>query len=128
MDSCFEFMGTARARRKIIVIGTLADCGTGAPQKYEQVARRAQLIADHTVFVGPWATNVLKARKPGESEALRAFSHVREAAEICQFNRSRGGSRFAQRHQQAGSLAAHHSDANRQRGLLARRLQPVFIL
>ena len=41
----------------------------------------AQEIADITIFVGPWASSVLKARKPGAEEALRTFSHVRDASE-----------------------------------------------
>ena len=80
VEASFEFMQSAKAKRKIIVIGTLADCGSGAPQKLTQVAKRAQQIAEHTVFVGHWASNVLKARKPGEDK-LRAFSRVRDASE-----------------------------------------------
>jgi aminoacyl-tRNA hydrolase len=80
VDASFAFMQEAQATRKIIVIGTLADCGSGVPQKLERVARWAQEIADHTVFVGHWASNVLKTRKPWEDK-LRAFSHVRDATQ-----------------------------------------------
>ena len=80
-ETCFEFIATARARRKIIVIGSLSDCGAGAPEKYIKVAKRAQEIADLTIFVGPWASQVLKARKPGAEDALRVFRNVRDAAE-----------------------------------------------
>lgn len=81
VDSCLEFMHAAQAKRKVLVIGTLSDCGAGAPEKYIKVARRAQEIADLTVFVGPWASQVLKARKPGAEDALRVFRNVRDAAE-----------------------------------------------
>ncbi|MDP2369218.1 aminoacyl-tRNA hydrolase [Rhodoferax sp.] len=81
VDSCLDFMQAARATRKVLVIGTLSDCGAGAPEKYIKVARRAQEIADLTVFVGPWASQVLKARKPGAEDALRVFRNVRDAAE-----------------------------------------------
>ena len=83
METCFKFMQEARARQKIIVIGTLSDygTGTGASKKYAEVAQRAQQVADFTVFVGPWASSVLKTRQPGKEDALRAFSQVREAAE-----------------------------------------------
>ncbi len=83
VDACFKFMTEARARRKIIVVGTLSDygTGTGASKKYAEVAQRAQQVADFTVFVGPWASSVLKARQPGREDALRIFSHVRDAAE-----------------------------------------------
>ena len=82
VDSCLEFMQAAQGKRKILVIGTLSDCGAGAPEKYVKVAKRAQEVADLTVFVGPWASQVLKARKPGAQEALRVFRNVRDAAEF----------------------------------------------
>lgn len=83
VDACLQFMSTAKAKRKIIVIGTLSDfgAGVGAPEKYARVARRAQEIADITVFVGPWASHVLKTRRPGFEGALRVFTHVLEAAQ-----------------------------------------------
>lgn len=81
IDACFAFMGAAQAKRKIIVIGSLSDCGGDAPKKYARVAKRAQEIADLTIFVGPWASQVLKARKPGAEDALRMFRNVRDAVE-----------------------------------------------
>jgi len=86
LDGCFEFMKSASARRKIIVIGTLSDCGAGAPEKYVKVARRAQAIADITIFVGPWASQVLKARSPEAPDALLIFRNVRDAAEFLKSN------------------------------------------
>ncbi|MDP2369220.1 aminoacyl-tRNA hydrolase [Rhodoferax sp.] len=80
-DACFAFMSVAQARRKIMVIGSLSDCGAGAPEKYAKVAKRAQEVADITIFVGPWASQVLKARKPGAQHALLVFRNVRDAAE-----------------------------------------------
>ena len=71
LDACFDFMRAARARRKIIVIGTLSDCGAGAPKKYVKVARRAQEIADITVFVGPWASQRAQGTQARTTGALR---------------------------------------------------------
>jgi aminoacyl-tRNA hydrolase len=82
VDACLDFMQAAQAKRKILVIGTLSDCGAGAPEKYVKVAKQTQEIADLTVFVGPWASQVLKARKPGTQDALRVFRNVRDAAEF----------------------------------------------
>jgi UDP-N-acetylmuramoyl-tripeptide--D-alanyl-D-alanine ligase len=83
MDSCFEFMRTAQAKRKIIVVGMLSECGTGAlEKKYIKVARRAQEIADITIFVGPFASHVLKARSPQRKDGLHAFSYTREATQF----------------------------------------------
>lgn len=83
VGACFKVMQEARAKRKIIVIGTLSDysTGTGASKKYAEVAQRAQQVADFTVFVGPWASSVLKTRQPGREDGLRAFSQLRDAAE-----------------------------------------------
>ena len=83
LDACFDFMKAAQAKRKIIVIGTLSDFGpgTGASKRYADVARVAQETADITLFVGPWASSVLKARKPGQADALRGYTHVRDAVQ-----------------------------------------------
>lgn len=80
LDTCFDFMRTARAKRKIFVIGELSDVGSEKGNRYAKVASLAQGIADVTVFVGPWASSALKARKQADEDSLRAFSHVREAA------------------------------------------------
>ena len=81
IDACFEFMKVARAKRKIIVIGELSSVGSSKESKYAKTASLAQEIADVTIFVGPWASSALKARKPGREDTLRVFSHVRDAAE-----------------------------------------------
>ena len=81
VDACFEFMKIARAKRKIIVIGELQDIASQKGAKFAKTAILAQEIADITIFVGPWASSVLKARKPGAGDTLRTFSHVRDASE-----------------------------------------------
>ena len=81
LDACFEFMKAARAKRKIIVIGTLSAYGTSIEKKYARIARRAQESADVTIFVGAWASHVLKTRSPGGQGVLRAFNHVWNAAD-----------------------------------------------
>lgn len=86
VDASLEFIGAAHASRKIIVVGTLSDCGPGISQKYARVARRAQRIAELTVFVGPSASYALKAREPGREDALRVFGSVRAAAEFVNAN------------------------------------------
>lgn len=81
LDACFQFMKAAKAKRKIIVIGELSDVGPTKAAKYAKTAIRAQEIADVTIFIGSWASSVLKARRPGGEDALRIFSYVRDAAE-----------------------------------------------
>jgi len=81
LETCFEFMSNARAKRKIVVIGELSDIRSGKGKKYEQTAIRAQEVSDIVVFVGPWAYSALKALRHGHEDALRAFGHVRDASE-----------------------------------------------
>ena len=81
VDACLDFMKSARATRKIIVIGELSDVGSKKGLKYRGVAVLAQDIADVVIFVGPWASSALKARKCGNEGGLRAFSHVRDVAD-----------------------------------------------
>lgn len=92
VDACFDLMNSARARRKIIVIGTLSDYGqgTGASKKYAEVARLAQEIADVTVFVGPWASSVFKARRAGQEDGLHAYTSVRDASQFLNSNLKEG--------------------------------------
>ena len=82
LDACFDFMKTARAKRKIIVIGELSDTGPNKEAKYTNAARISQDIADITVFVGPWASSALKARRAEMGDALKVFAHGRDAAEF----------------------------------------------
>ncbi|MEO7322706.1 MAG: Mur ligase family protein, partial [Burkholderiales bacterium] len=77
----FEFMREAQARRKIIVIGTLSDYRGDASGQYLGVARRALEIAEHVVFVGPWAHRSLRAADGRNDRSIRAFSHVRQSSD-----------------------------------------------
>jgi UDP-N-acetylmuramoyl-tripeptide--D-alanyl-D-alanine ligase len=81
VDTCLEFMKDAKAVRKIVIVGSLSD-GTGSSIENDvlSVALRAQQIADHTIFVGRWATSALKAPKLNGKPSIRAFSHVRDAS------------------------------------------------
>ena len=82
LDACFDFMRAAQAKRKIIVIGELSDVGPTKAAKYTSTARMAQDVADISVFVGPWASSALKARHARTGDALKVFTHVRDAAEF----------------------------------------------
>ena len=82
LDACFDFMKTAQAKRKIIVIGELSDVVSKKAAKFANAARLSQEVADITVFVGPWASSALKARRPDVEGNLRMFAHVRDAAEF----------------------------------------------
>ena len=75
-------MKAAQAKRKIIVFGEISDV---RPSKRSERTRklryRAQEIADITIFVGPWASSVSRRASLEERRHLRAFTHVRDAAE-----------------------------------------------
>jgi len=82
VDSCLSFLAAAQASRKILVIGTLSDCGAGTAEKYVKLARRAMAVADLTVFVGAWASHVLKLKSAENADSLRAFRNVRDASDF----------------------------------------------
>lgn len=91
LDSCFDFVKSARAKRKIIVIGTLSDGGPlSAGTMYTRVARQVQQIADIAIFVGPWASHVLKLRDPAQPDALQVFNRVVDAAKFIHKNTTEG--------------------------------------
>ncbi len=81
LNACFEFMQAARAKRKILVIGTLADYPGSATKEYARVARQVVDLADHVIFVGQWAAAALRVQAPGQRATLRAFSRVRDASD-----------------------------------------------
>ena len=80
LDGCFEFMRSAQAARKIMVIGEVSDIVSKKELQYAKIASRALDVADIVVVVGPWATNALKAKRPGAQGALSVFTQVRDAA------------------------------------------------
>jgi len=80
-EASFAFMREAHAARKVVVVGTLSDYGGDASAQYARVARRALEAADHVVFVGDWASRALRAARGADAGRLRAFTHVRDAAE-----------------------------------------------
>ncbi len=82
VDACFDFMRSAQATRKIVVLGELSDAGYSKSTAYARVATHAQEWADITVLVGAWASSALKARSHSERGVFRAFSHVRDASDF----------------------------------------------
>lgn len=91
LDSCFDFVRAARAKRKIVVIGTLSDGGPlSAGTMYTRVARQVQEFADIAIFIGPWASHVLKLRDPARPDALLVFNRVVDAANYIHENATEG--------------------------------------
>jgi UDP-N-acetylmuramoyl-tripeptide--D-alanyl-D-alanine ligase len=74
-----EFLRSARAPRKVVVIGTISDYGGRASAVYASVARQALEVADEVIFVGPQALRCSGARALPKGNALHAFLTAREA-------------------------------------------------
>ena len=74
-----DYLRTARANRKIAVIGTLSDYSLSASKLYPKVARRAMEVADLVVFVGPHALRALKARREDNEHKLVGFTEIEAA-------------------------------------------------
>lgn len=55
LDTAFDVLRNARARRRILVLGQLSDDPKNPRQLYRQVARRALEAADVVVAVGRWS-------------------------------------------------------------------------
>lgn len=76
-----EFLRTARADRKVAVIGNISDSPKSPSQRYAWAARQALEVAHLVVLVGVDARAALKAGA-GPGRTLRAFDTVRDAAEF----------------------------------------------
>jgi UDP-N-acetylmuramoyl-tripeptide--D-alanyl-D-alanine ligase len=75
-----DFMKEARAKRKIVIVGTISD-SPGSDRIYASVARQALAVADHVIFVGPLAFASLRAKRHARDDALRAFGTVKDVCE-----------------------------------------------
>jgi aminoacyl-tRNA hydrolase len=75
-----DFLRSARAPRKIAVFGTISDYPGNARRVYTRVGRAAREAADLVVFVGPFASRALQARRHPSDDAVVAFATVRDAS------------------------------------------------
>jgi len=69
---------TARAPRKIIILGTITDSPGSAPKRYREATKQALEVADHVLVVGRWAEHALKVRPSQDGQRLRRFAHIYE--------------------------------------------------
>lgn len=77
----FDFMREARAKRKIIILGTIADSMGDDGRQYVRTAEQALEVADHVCFVGPNASHALKVKRAMPDKSIRAFPTVKDAAD-----------------------------------------------
>lgn len=81
LETVLDFLAQARARRKLLVIGTLSDYRGAAETAYRRAADRGLEVADEVLFVGRAARHARHARSARAPEALQMFSSVEPAAE-----------------------------------------------
>jgi len=69
---------TARAPRKIAILGTITDAPGSAPKRYREATRQALEVADQVLVVGRWAEHALKVRPSQDGHRLRGFANIYE--------------------------------------------------
>lgn len=79
IEPAFEFMRSAKASRKIVVIGTISDYQGDSSRRYVEIGESALAFADCVVFVGPRASASLRARRKASAD-FRAFASLRDAS------------------------------------------------
>lgn len=80
IPQAIEFLGQAKAPRKVAVIGTISDTMGNPGSTYVNTARQALDVADVVCFVGKRAFAAMRAKPAERPERLRAFGDA-EAAE-----------------------------------------------
>jgi aminoacyl-tRNA hydrolase len=82
LPTVFEFLQEARAERKIVVFGTLADYQGDGRTKYQAAGEHALQVADIVIFAGEMATSGLRAQKfVRKEQRLLAFPDIRQASD-----------------------------------------------
>jgi len=71
-----QFMSTAHARRKVVVIGTISDYPGDSARKYRSVARQALEVADKVLFVGQMAHCAIRVRSHPDDDRVMAFDSL----------------------------------------------------
>ncbi len=76
ISASLRFMQTARANRKVVIIGTISDYPGSSSKKYRGLARQALEVAEKVIFVGNLAHQALKARSHPDDDRIVAFDTV----------------------------------------------------
>jgi aminoacyl-tRNA hydrolase len=77
-----DFMKTAEAPRRIVIIGTISDSQRDKKALYVTTARQALASADQVCFVGPRASSALRAKTHAGDDRLHAFATVKAASDF----------------------------------------------
>jgi UDP-N-acetylmuramyl pentapeptide synthase len=73
-----EFMRAARAKRKVLVIGSISDYRGDNKKRWRDVAQQAAEVVDKVVLISRWAHHGLRGRTPGDDRVL-AFDNLYSA-------------------------------------------------
>ncbi len=76
IPASLRFMQAARARRRVVIIGTISDYPGSASPKYRATARQALTVAEKVIFVGKYARSTLKVRCDASDDRIMAFDSV----------------------------------------------------
>jgi UDP-N-acetylmuramoyl-tripeptide--D-alanyl-D-alanine ligase len=86
LGATIDFLRTARATRKIMIVGTVMHLPAGPESAhYEQIARDALGAVDHAFFVGShdgWAKSLRQQRDASGWDSLRVFADVKALVEF----------------------------------------------
>ncbi len=82
VEPALSFLKNARAKRKIAVIGSLADFKGTLNKAYKSVAAAALDAADKVIFVGRWGYKALRSRTSPRDEKILAFQTTKEASDF----------------------------------------------
>jgi UDP-N-acetylmuramyl pentapeptide synthase len=77
----FGLLASARAPRRVAVIGTVSDTRGDNSRNYRRFGQSARAAADLVVFVGPMAHSALRARATPDDASIQAFPTARAAAD-----------------------------------------------
>jgi len=79
IPASLDFMRTAKAQRKVIVIGSISDTPKSFHDRYKIIIRQSLDVVDKIVLVGDHAHSALKARPHPENECVMAFDTLYQA-------------------------------------------------
>ena len=80
IPATMDFLRSARARRKIVVLGTISDFPGNPGRKCAKVTRELLEMVDAVIGVGPQGAFCLRASSNHDGRVLRAFRNQREAS------------------------------------------------
>jgi len=73
IPSCLDFMRTAKAKRKIMVIGSISDTPKSGYHRSQAVIRQALDVVDEIAFVGAHASAARRARPREKGDRVTVF-------------------------------------------------------